>query len=89
MKHQFEEGQKVMWVSLDSNFNEKYKRVVFMEKNGYYLAWDRSETIEEAEKETVVTNWSYAKDIEEPKEYTMQEIADALKIDVNDLKIKK
>jgi len=80
---------KVMWVSLDGTFNFKYKRVVFMEKNGHFFAWDRAETIEGAECATNVATWFYAKDIEEPKEYTMQEIADALKIDVNDLKIKK
>jgi hypothetical protein len=78
---------KVMWVSLDGSFKSKYKRVVFMEKNGHFFAWDSAETIEGAECATSVATWSYAKDID--KEYTMQEIADALNIDVNDLKIKK
>jgi hypothetical protein len=80
---------KVMWVSNYSEFMDKVKRVVFMEKKGKYLAWLGGETIEGAECVTNVATWPYAKDIEEPKEYTMQEIADALKIDVNDLKIKK
>jgi hypothetical protein len=80
---------KVMWVSEFSDFTDKKKKVVFMEKNGFYIAWGNAETIEEAELTTSTFSWYYAKDIEEPKEYTMQEIADALKIDVNDLKIKK
>jgi hypothetical protein len=80
---------KVMWVSDKYPVLHGCKRVVFMEKKGGYMAWCAAQTIEEAEAETMTSFWKYAKDLEEPKEYTMQEIADALKIDVNDLKIKK
>ena len=80
---------KVMWVSDKEPVLDGIKRVVFMEKNGGYLAWCDAMTIEESKFETRVSFWKFAKDIEEPKEYTMQEIADALKIDVKDLKIKQ
>lgn len=81
---------KVMWVSNNFDFTNKQKRVVYMEKNGYYIAWSNRETIEAANQELCSTSWPYAKDIEEePKEYTMQEIANVLKIDVKDLKIKR
>ena len=43
-----------------------YKRVVFMEKQGKYLAWANAETIEESEKEFETCTWTYAVDV--PKE---------------------
>ena len=60
---------RVMWVS----FNEVTwkKRVVFMEKCGKYLAWNKAETIQESESVCGQTAWNYAKDIEEPKEFTI------------------
>ncbi len=79
---------RVMWVSDLKDFSAALKRVVFVEKNGKFITWD-AETIGQAEASCTTTHWGYAKDIEEPKEYTMQEIADALKIDVKDLKIKQ
>ena len=57
--------------------NEKkdwVKRVVFMEKNGWFLAWKDAETLEEAEKSTTTTFWKYAKEIE-PIQVTLEEIA--------------
>jgi len=60
---------RVMMVSDDG---EKWrKRVVLMEKNGIYLAWRNAETMEEAEIEIDLSAWDYAKDIEEPKEFTI------------------
>ena len=50
------------------------KRVVFIEKNGIFLAWSNAETLEEAEKSTSTTVWKYAKEIE-PVEVTIEEIA--------------
>ena len=50
------------------------KRVVFMKKNGGFLAWAFDETLEEAEKSTSTTFWKYAKEIE-PIEVTLEEIA--------------
>ena len=60
---------RVMMVSFDSE--NWFKRVVFMKKCGRYLAWNNAETVEEAEKEVVSTAWRFAKDIEEPKEFTI------------------
>jgi len=60
---------RVMMVS----FNEVkwYKRVVFMEKCGRYLAWNKAETIQDSESIWGQTAWDFAKDIEEPKEQTI------------------
>ena len=60
---------RVMMVSLDEE--NWFKRVVFMCKNGRYLAWNHAGTVEEAEKEVVSTAWLFAKEIEEPKEFTI------------------
>ena len=60
---------KVMIVSEDGE--KWHKRVVLMYKNGRYLAWNNAETFEEAEKEMILTPWRFAKDIEEPKEFTI------------------
>ena len=60
---------RVMMVSLDEE--NWFKRVVFMCKNGRYLAWNHAGTVEEAEKEVVSTAWRFAKEIEEPKEFTI------------------
>ncbi len=59
------------------------KRVVFMEKNGKYLAWSAVETLEAAEKETVVWTWDFARDIPEKtvKRMTLEEIAKELGVD--------
>lgn len=60
---------KVMMVSFNSE--NWFRRVVFMEKCGRYLAWDNAETVEEAENQVNSVAWSFAKDIEEPKEFTI------------------
>jgi hypothetical protein len=51
---------------------EWYQRVVFMEKNGKYLAWDEAETIEEAEESMSFTIWDYAVDIPKKGELEMK-----------------
>ena len=53
---------KVMMVSGDGK--TWFRRVVLMEKCGIYLAWNDAETFEEAEKETELVTWEFAKDIE-------------------------
>ena len=63
---------RVMLVSLD--YYSWCKRVVFMEKCGVFLAWDKAETLEEAENITVPVHWNYAKKLE-PVEVTLEEIA--------------
>ena len=60
---------RVMMVSFDSE--NWHKRVVFMKKCGRYLAWDNAETVEEAENKVNSVAWRFAKDIEEPKEFTI------------------
>ncbi len=60
---------RVMLVSLDEE--NWFKRVVFMCKNGRYLAWDNAETVEVAENQVNSVAWRFAKDIEEPKEFTI------------------
>ena len=64
---------RVMMVSFDNKF--WYKRIVFMEKKGGYLAWINAETAEEAENITEICLWRYAKEIE-PIEVTLEEIAE-------------
>ena len=60
---------RVMMVSNDENHWRK--RVVFMEKLGKYFAWYSSESLEEAKNDMFVASWDFAKDIEEPKEFTI------------------
>jgi len=85
---------KVMKV-WDSNGYTKSKRVVFMEKNGEYIAWACAETIEDAEKVNETTPWGFAEDIEDIEEplpdvhLTMEQVADLAKCKVEQLKISK
>ena len=51
------------------------KRVVFMGKNGGFLAWEFAETLEEAENIVGTNFWKYAKEIE-PIQVTLEEIAE-------------
>ena len=60
---------RVMMVSFDSE--KWFKRVVFMKKCGRYLAWNNAETVEGAEEQIGLSVWIFAKDIEEPKEFTI------------------
>ena len=74
---------KVMYVSDISEARareEKRKRVVFMEKNGWYLGWVSAETFQEAEKEVNTICWRSAVDIEEEEipEYTWEELKEKL-----------
>ena len=56
---------KVMLVSNVNKIETAETRVVFMEKNGKYLAWNGVETLEEAEDEINVVNWNFAWELEE------------------------
>ena len=78
---------KVMWVSEEKNFFDKRKRVVFTKKCGKYLAWNNAQTIEDAENETKVITWSFAKGIEPTIKLTKQKIADEFGIDIENLEI--
>ena len=49
------------------------KRVVFMEKCGKFLAWDKAETLENAETVFSVYAWKYAEDIK-PENSQKQEL---------------
>ena len=61
-----------------------YKRVVFMEKQGKYLAWQYAETIEAAEKETTIASWKYAVDVpkENPQKTEMLKRVEELKSNI-------
>ncbi len=58
------EYPKLMEVSDYADFRDKIIRVVFMQKNGKYIAWKSAETFEEAEKEIDSFIWEYARDID-------------------------
>ena len=77
---------RVMLVSYDKITWSK--RVVFMEKNGGFLAWGFAETLEEVEKSTTTTFWKYAKEIE-PIEVTLEEIAQWKGVDKEQIIIKQ
>lgn len=85
---------KVMIVSMEPAAIRihSFKRVVFMEKNGVFLAWDGAETFEEAEREVQVSAWIYAEDIKpepQPMELTIDQIAEKFGITPEQVKIKK
>jgi hypothetical protein len=56
---------RVMLVSNVNNIEAASQRVVFMEKNGYFLAWENAKTLEEAENELNIFNWDFAWELEE------------------------
>lgn len=66
-----DEYPKLMHVRNDE-CDKFVKRVVFMEKNGKYLAWIYAESLEEADKTTDTASWKYAKDTEEEKEQIVE-----------------
>ena len=77
---------KVMMVSnfpISEN-NKGYKRVVFMEKLGKYLAWQYAETFEAAEKETCIALWKFAVDVpkENPQKTEMLKRVEELKSNI-------
>lgn len=80
------EYPKVMMVSNSpiNRQNPGYKRVVFMEKQGKYLAWQYAETIEAAEKEICIASWSYAVDVpkENPQKTEMLKRVEELKSNI-------
>lgn len=86
---QANEYPRVMEVSYDGK--NWRKRVVFMKKNGKFLAWGNVETIEEAENSCLVCTWKFAREIQPAPalELTLDEIADKFGISVDRLKIKK
>ena len=79
---------KVMLVSHSKNGDFK-KRVVFAEKEGYYIAWAYAETLEDAEKRINTHPWKYAKGVDEPIEITLEQIAEKFNVEVSKIKIVK
>ena len=59
-----------------------------MEKCGFFLAWSKAETLDEAETETSPIHWNYAKEIE-PVEVTLEEIAEWKGVNKEQIKIKQ
>jgi len=84
-------GFEERWMMVSNDNNDWRKRKVFMVKNNLYLAWDIAETDEQVDRTCIVSNWDYAKEIEEEKdvELTLEEIAEKFNINVKNLKIKK
>lgn len=62
-----------------------FRRVVFMGKEGVYLAWSSGETMDEVEKVFDVTSWKYAREIEPVLQVTLEEVAK--KFGVREVKI--
>lgn len=94
------EYPKLMYVSdypIQTNgmilLTEARIRVVFMEKNGKYIAWSNATSFEEAEKTTSTIIWNYAIDVKETqpeiKELTIDEIAEKFGVKAEQIKIKK
>ena len=84
------EYPKVMLVGDLPQIKRAVKRVVFMEKDGAFLAWTRAETLEEAKTILDCTAWAYAWDIpveQQIKEVTIEEVAN--KFGVSNIKIVK
>lgn len=75
---------KVMWV-WDSP-RDKNKRVVFMEKNGKYLAWNGAETLEDSEEITETITWDNAEEISDLPDYTKKDLVEKLGHDFNFIK---
>ena len=70
------EEKKYPRVMMVSDDKKKWKkRVIFMEKCGWFLAWDKAETLEDAKKAKDTCHWRYAKELE-PIEVTLEEIAE-------------
>lgn len=63
---------RVMLVSHNNNIEKAIPRVVFIIKNNKYIAWNDAKTIEEAEKETNVTAWEYAWELEEKSRFPFE-----------------
>ena len=75
---------KVMWVSDTEGI--WCKRVVFMEKCGKYLAWNDSETLEDAEKAWGVRTWNYAKDLKPAPEEKLLSRLEEIEKEVREIK---
>ena len=80
------EYPRVMLVSDDEE--NWWPRVVFMEKNGKFIAWNYAKTIEEAGEVCKTTVWLYAKELPKEIEVTKEEIAKWKGCDVEQLIIK-
>lgn len=89
MDFQSNEYPKVMEVSNDGY--KWHQRVVFMEKNGKFLAWAFAESIEESEYKVNTCAWEFAREIQPAAtlELTLDEIADKFNVSPEQIKIKK
>lgn len=77
------------WMMVSDNLEKWYIRKVFTQRNGKFIAWINAENDEEVNKAKAATVWEYAKEIEQPIELTLEEIAEKFGISVEQLKIKK
>lgn len=74
---------RIMEVSDSENFYNPQIRVVFMEKNGKYLAWRDANTVEEAEKVLTTTSWAYAREVDPIVELTAEDISAGKGVGIN------
>jgi hypothetical protein len=56
--------ERVMEVSHKGDFSDKSIRVVFAQKNGYFIAWNNAETIDEAKHHWNTSGWRYAREVQ-------------------------
>ena len=82
-------GFQERWMLVSINNVTWDRRKVLMQKNGYFIAWDNAETDEAVKGAIRATPWQYAKEIEEPFELTLEEIAEKFGVSVESIKIKK
>ena len=80
---------RVMEVTCDKYGIVWYKRVVFMEKKGKFIAWLNATTTDQAEDVFETTCWDYAREISPKVEVTKQQIAEAFNTTVDNLIIKE
>ncbi len=78
---------KVMEVSDFPDFPKPLTRVVFMEKNGRFFVWNNAKTLEEAEKEIVVSRYKFAREVSPIIEVSKKEIAEWKGVKVDQIQI--
>lgn len=87
----FQENEYPKVMEVSDNHTSWLKRVVFMEKDGKFLAWAFAESIEEAESEFDTCAWTFAREIQPAPtlELTLDEIAEKFNVSPEQIKIKK
>ena len=66
-------GFQERWMMVSNDQIVWHKRKVLIQKNGKFIAWTNADTDEKVLNVASATDWKYAKEIEEPKELTLEE----------------